>query len=167
MFIGGAGNSGSGSSSSPRPTSGALPAVSVDAPPPKGAEGPCTKVMGALPITLGTLPGRPARSTSSFVAAWGSPPVVLRCGVSRPKQLRPDSSDFVPAIDGVNYLQEKDGDVNVFTAIDRAVYVEVRVPTSYAAGPLPAISDAIAKVLPAVCVVDPKADPAKLCTRRV
>ena len=124
--------------------------------------------MGALPITLGDLQGRPARSTSSFVAAWGSPPVVLRCGVDRPAALKPGSGDFVPAVNGVNYLHAEDGGVNVFTAIDRAVYVEVRIPTNYsAAGPLSLVSTAISKALPAVCVVDPnETDPAKLCTRR-
>ena len=51
--------------------------------------------------------------------------------------------------------------------VDRPSYVEVTVPTSYAQPPLSPIADAIAKALPAVCVVTPtETDVTKLCTHR-
>lgn len=142
--------------------------VTVAAPPPNSAaDTPCTSLLGALPITLGTLSGRPARSTWTYVAAWGEPAIVLRCGVPRPAALTPGSAALVVEVDGVNWLPIQQSGATVWTAIDRAAYVEVTVPKSYAQPPLAPIADAIAKVLPAVCVVDPKeTDPSKLCTHR-
>ncbi|MCU1657473.1 MAG: hypothetical protein JWO57_2129, partial [Pseudonocardiales bacterium] len=145
----------------------ALSPVSVDAPPPNAAaDAPCTKLLGALPITLAGLAGRPARSSWTYVAAWGQPAIVLRCGVPRPAGLTPGSTAQVVAIDGVNWLPVQQKKLTVWTAIDRAAYIEVTIPKSYAQPPLAPISDAIAKALPAVCVVDPNADPSQLCTHR-
>jgi hypothetical protein len=56
---------------------------------------------------------------------------------------------------------------NVFTTVDRAVYIAVNVPATYHSDPMPTVSRAIAEVLPAVCSTDPhEPDPAELCTRR-
>jgi hypothetical protein len=149
-------------------TPAALAPITVAAPPANpAADAPCTKLLGALPIRLNGLSGRPARSSWTYVAAWGDPAVVLRCGVPRPAELAPGSGAFAPAINGVTYLRNAHGNSNVFTAVDRAVYIEVTVPNTYAGGPLPSISDAITKTLPAVCVVDPnETDASKLCTHR-
>jgi len=146
----------------------ALAAITVAAPPLNAAaDAPCTKLLGALPITLAELAGRPARSTWTYVAAWGDPAVVLRCGVPRPSGLTAASSDFVLAANGVNFFQSKQGKTHVFTAIDRAAYIEVQVPDFYAQPPLGPLADAIAKALPAVCVVDStQTDTSKLCTHR-
>ncbi|HEY2166335.1 MAG TPA: DUF3515 domain-containing protein [Jatrophihabitantaceae bacterium] len=147
---------------------GALPAVTVPAPPPNpGADTPCTAVIGHLPLTLAGLAARPARSTWPYVVAWGNPAIVLRCGVPRPPGLVPGSDAFTAGIDGVFYWVDHEKSDTVFIAIDRAVYIEVTVPTQYAGGPLAPISDAITKALPAVCVVDPnETDLSKLCTHR-
>jgi hypothetical protein len=146
----------------------ALPPISVAAPPPdQAADGPCTKLLGTLPIVLAGLAGRPARSSWAYVAAWGDPAVILRCGVPRPPSLTAGSSDLVLVANGVNFLQASQHKTHVFTAIDRAVYIELQVPDSYAQPPLGPIADAITKALPAVCVVDPaEAAPTKLCTHR-
>lgn len=150
----------------------ALPPITVAAPPPNpAADAPCTKLLGTLPITLAGLSGRPARSPWTYVAAWGDPAVVLRCGVPRPGGLTPGSADFVLGVNGVNFFQASEDEAHLFTAIDRAAYVEVRVPDAYAQPPLGPVADAIAKALPAVCVVAPGAgqpppDPRTLCTNR-
>ncbi|MDP9093308.1 MAG: DUF3515 domain-containing protein [Actinomycetota bacterium] len=146
----------------------ALSPITVAAPPPNAAaDQPCTTVLGALPITLSGLSGRPARSTWTYVAAWGDPAVVLRCGIPRPSALTPGSSAQTVGIDGVYWLPAALKNVTVWTAVDRAVYIEVSVPKSYAQPPLAPVSDAIARALPAVCVVDPnEADVSKLCTHR-
>ena len=69
-------------------------------------------------------------------------------------------------INGVSYLHTSSHGANVYVSVDRAVYVEVTVPDRYAAGPVPAISDAVA-ALPAVCEVNPaETDVSKLCTHR-
>ena len=142
--------------------------VTVPAPPPNAAaDAPCTQLLGALPITLTDLAGRPARSSWTYVAAWGQPAIVLRCGVPRPAGLTPGSSAQAIAVDGVSWLPVAQRAVTIWTAVDRAAYIEVTVPKSYAQPPLAPIADAIAKALPAVCVIDPtQTDVTKLCTHR-
>ena len=169
---------GSSSDSSTKPSNSAtavLSPVSVAAPPPNAAaDAPCTALLGDLPTAIqtsdGTLPGRPAQSTSDYVAAWGEPAVVLRCGVPRPAGLTVNSSAFVIAVDNVNFFQSKSGSNFVYTAIDRAAYIEISVPTSYSQPPIGPIASAIATALPQVCLAPeagaPAVDPAKLCTHR-
>jgi hypothetical protein len=155
--------------SAPNPTTtAALQPVTVPAPPSNSAaDTSCTAVIGHLPLTLAGLAARPARSTWPYVVAWGDPAIELVCGVPRPPGLVPGSDAFTAGIDGVFYWVDHEKADTVFTAIDRAVYIEVTVPTQYAGGPIAPISDAIAKALPAVCVVDPnETDLSKLCTHR-
>jgi hypothetical protein len=142
--------------------------VTVAAPPPDAAaDVPCTELLGALPITLTDLAGRPARSSWTYVAAWGDPAIVLRCGVPRPAALTPGSSAQAIGVDGVYWLPVAQKSVTIWTVVDRAAYIEVSVPKSYAQPPLAPIADAVAKSLPAVCVVDPnQTDVTKLCTHR-
>jgi hypothetical protein len=169
--------------SSPKPTTsasghtGPLPAVTVAAPPSDAsAVAPCTKVLEQLPTSLSDLPARVVhpQPDSPFVVAWGDPPIVLRCGVARPAGLHASSSADTITSDGVVFLvgDQTNGD-NAFTAVDRDVYVEVTVPTSYDQPPLGPLADAIAKALPAICTVPaapvPSATPVPtkdLCTRR-
>jgi hypothetical protein len=65
---------------------------------------------------------------SSLTAAWGDPAVVLRCGVARPRSLRPTSE--LIKINNVSWFLHETHDVYVFTTYGRAAFVEVRVPTS-------------------------------------
>ena len=152
------------------PAPSALAPITVAAPPADpAAAAPCTKLLTALPVQLGDLAPRVVhpKPDSPFVVAWGDPAVVLRCGVPRPAGLSAGSSEFVLGVNGVNFFQSKRGTTHVFTAIDRAAYIEVAVPGSYAQPPLGPLADAIAKALPPVCVVDPKeTDPNKLCVNR-
>ena len=162
----------SSSSSAPK----ALPPISVSAPPPNSAaDAPCTALLGDLPTAIvtsnGVLSGRPAESTWTYVAAWGDPAIVLRCGVPRPAALVPNSSALLIPVDGVTFLPVNGKKDNVFTVVDRAAYIEVTVPTSYPQPPLGPIADGIAKALPAVCLPQagtgqPPVDPAKLCADR-
>ena len=152
----------------------ALPALTPSAPPSDPATvAPCTKVLQALPEELGDLQPRVVhpKPDSVFVVAWGQPPVILRCGVPRPSELHPGSADFVPVVNGVAFVEKDTGDAHVYTAIDRAAYIEISLPKSGGAGPLPLLAAAITRALPAVCV--PQAgpgqqppDPARLCTHR-
>ena len=70
----------------------------------------------------------------------------------------------------MNWLADKQPDATVFTTVDRAVYIEVTVPARQSYQPVPVLGTAIARVLPAVCLVpEPNASPppdALLCTRR-
>jgi hypothetical protein len=86
-------------------------------------------------------------SDSPFAYAWGDPPVALICGVERPAGLAPDSALY--QINGVNWLvDDSDPETTVWTAVDRSVYVEVRVPASVDSGPATVLSTTIAAALP-------------------
>lgn len=152
--------------------------LSFAAPPQAAAQAaPCAKVLATLPVTLTKLAPRVVHTEpeTPFVVAWGSPAVVLRCGVDRPRSLVPASVDptkapqyFSATGPGGPYFDVTDdgADAKVYTSVDRAAYVSITIPRTYAAAPLPALSTALAKALPAVCAVDPTAPTAELCTHR-
>jgi hypothetical protein len=123
-------------------------------------------------VQLGNLKPRVVhtRPDSPFVVAWGDPPVVLACGVDRPKSLHPGSSAQYftngPA-SGPFYDVSSGGGANVWTTVDRGPYISITVPSQYqGATVVPPLSRAIAKALPAVCTTESTADVGKLCTRR-
>ncbi|MEP6598196.1 MAG: DUF3515 domain-containing protein [Actinomycetota bacterium] len=151
-----------------------LPPITVPAPPSDAASAaPCIQVLSVLPVQLGPLAPRvvtPSTPGSPFVVAWGDPPVVMRCGVARPAQLAPESSEFLVLVGGVNWLPIKQAAATVFVSIDRPVYIEVTVPQQLTYQPLPILGEAIASKLAAVCTVPqpavPAPTPSTLCTRR-
>jgi hypothetical protein len=134
--------------------------------------GPCAKVLAQLPVTLDKLAPRVVhtRPETPYVVAWGDPAVVLRCGVDRPKSLVANSAaQFFSGTgeSGPFYDVTDDGtQAKVYTSVDRAAYISITIPRTYAAAPLPALSTAIAKALPAVCSTDPTSPRDQLCTRR-
>lgn len=67
---------------------------------------------------------------SPLVHAWGSPPIVLRCGVGTPAGYDPRSA-FTTDVNGVQWFQQRGGDVIRWTAIRRTANVELSVPTTY------------------------------------
>jgi hypothetical protein len=101
-------------------------AVRVTLPSP-GSAAVCAKLGAALPQTLD---GRKRRSTtpaSGLVAAWGSPAIVLRCGVP---VVPTDAGDHI-TVDGVGWLTQ--GPLNgtvVWTTTDRTTGIELSVPAS-------------------------------------
>src|SRR5262249_19577431 len=115
----------------PSASSGAaLGPVSVAAPPSgTAAARGCPAVISRLPVALGGPHARPAQSISPYVAAWGEPPIVLRCGVPRPAAFVQTSE--LTVINGVQWLPERHPDATMWTVVDREVYVEVTVPTHY------------------------------------
>jgi hypothetical protein len=135
-------------------------AVAVSVPSSSGG-GACAALAKALPEQLD---GRARRTTSpvtDLVAAWGSPAVVLRCGVPA---VRTSAGDHVD-VDGVGWLTA--GPVNgrvVWTTTDRTTSVELSVPESVnnqenLLGDLaPAVSGAVSRV-PAPASASPAASP--------
>jgi len=106
-----------------------LPPLDVETPPVTAdADRVCPGLMGGLPLLLGDAQARPVRSATPYAAAWGDPPIVLRCGVARPAALAQDSQYF--GVGGVEWFTEPGDDATVWTSVDRAVYVEVSVPNS-------------------------------------
>jgi hypothetical protein len=138
---------------SPKTATAASPsaAVSVWAPPSPSdkTQAACVKVFAALPIQLAGLDARRTETDSSFVAAWGDPPIVLRCGVSKPSVFGTAQAAQLVDVNGVLWQPDPQRAQTVYTSIDRAVYVEVTVPAGQDQ-PLSALTPALT-ALPAVC----------------
>lgn len=130
------------------PQRAALPVLPVQVPPvTPAAEAACPAVMKGLPLELMGEQSRRVDSDSPFAYAWGDPPVVLVCGVDRPAGWVVGESAL--QINGVQfYVDTHDPDATVWTAVDRSVYVEIRVPASIDSAPVTALTTHIAKALP-------------------
>ncbi len=89
----------------------------------------CGSLLGGVPDRVGGQSGRTTRSAGS-VAAWGSPAIVLRCGVVSPAGLT--RSSRCDAVDGVGWFSERVDGAYRFTTIGREAFVEVTVPDEYA-----------------------------------
>jgi len=91
------------------------------------------------------------RPTSPLTAAWGSPPIALRCGVALPAALTPAAG--LTVVNGVAWFAEPVGSATPsrFTEVGREAYVELTVPARYtpAATILVPISNALARAIPA------------------
>lgn len=117
---------------------GAPEPVRVDPPRPEGdAVAACRALAAELPDRVEGADRRDTAGESSDVAAWGDPPIVLRCGVERPKLLTPGDESYNPMSDavqvnGVSWLLEQDADGYRFTTVERTVHLEVLVPGAYA-----------------------------------
>ncbi len=86
----------------------------------------CATLHQALPDRLEDLQRRETSPTSSRTAAWGDPPVQLRCAVTPPAQ-----GGTALRVDGVAWLQILATDSVRWFTIDRTVNVELVVPKSY------------------------------------
>jgi hypothetical protein len=130
----------------------------------------CNRVLEKLPVQLKGLAPRIVHTTpdTPYVVAWGNPPVVLACGVARPAALHPGSGADAFKIgppNGPNFFVTSSGGDEVYTTVDRAVYIAISVPAKYHSGPVPPLAAAIARALPAVCSIQ-NGPPADLCTHR-
>ena len=91
----------------------------------------CTALVEALPSHVSDQPTRKVTGETKAGAAWGDPPVVLRCGVGTPKGYTRFAA--CQTANGVDWfipdeaMQDQDTDV-VMTTIGRAPDVEVVVP---------------------------------------
>ena len=95
---------------------------------PDGPATGCGRLHDALPRTLDGRDRAGTRPSSSRTAAWGDPPVVLRCGVGRPAGLTATSQ--VIEVDGVEWFLTEPAPPYVFTTVGRGTYLQVRVPSS-------------------------------------
>ncbi|MGH8867564.1 MAG: DUF3515 domain-containing protein [Actinomycetes bacterium] len=102
--------------------------VEVDPPQPTGdAARACTRLIRSLPQELDGERQRDTKPASEYTAAWGDPPVVLRCGVPRPAGLQPTSTLF--SVNRVDWFPvEHDDGSATFTTTDRVADVELAVP---------------------------------------
>jgi hypothetical protein len=145
-------DAGSGPGASGRASAtGPLPAVTVPAPPSPdpATQAACVKVFAELPVQLGNLAPRKTDTNSSFVAAWGDPAVVVRCGVARPAAFGTPQAAQLLDVDSVIWQPDPQQRQTVYTTVDRSVYIEVTVPAD-ADQPLPLLTAAV-QALPQLC----------------
>jgi hypothetical protein len=151
--VGGRSGSGSGSvaevSGSTSSARDDLPVVTVQTPPvTPQADASCPPLLDPLPAELVGETSRRVESASPYVRAWGNPAVVLICGVDRPAAFTIGTG--LLQIDGVQwYVDTTDPKTVVWTAVDRPVYVQVRVPASTDSASVTEISDHITATLAA------------------
>lgn len=89
----------------------------------------CAALAAALPATVAGAERRTVTPATGTTAAWGDPPVVLRCGVPRPAAFLPTS--LVTTVDDVEWFGEALTAGMLFTATGRTAYVEVAIPQDY------------------------------------
>ncbi|MGI5226629.1 DUF3515 domain-containing protein [Actinoallomurus sp. CA-142502] len=97
--------------------------------PPAAIASVCRSLHDRLPAKVHGKARRATSPKSPLVTAWGSPAIVVRCGVPRPTALKPTSQ--LAVINGVNWLAVPPGRPVTFTAVGRRAYIEVTVPGAY------------------------------------
>ena len=128
--------------------------------PPDAVATICARLAATLPAELDVGNRRLATRDVNGVPAgavarsWGDPPVVLRCGVPRPPEYRPD--DVLLTVDGVDWLDVAGEGGRFFTTWGRVAYVEVAVPAAYA--PEPTVLTAVAAAIRRNVPVDARGD---------
>jgi hypothetical protein len=122
--------------------------VLVDAyPTAPGTDVDCAALIADLPSSVDGLDRRTLEQDVP-AAAWGDPPVVLRCGVPTPEAFEPTSE--CKLVDGVDWFDEQTADGFRFTTVGRRANVEVDVPAVHdpAADVLVDLAESIDKHLP-------------------
>jgi Protein of unknown function (DUF3515) len=124
----------------------------ADVPAPAAGSADCARLLAALPEKLdggeqGALQRRQlAGPAPSGAAAWGEPPVVLRCGLDRPADLTVTSQ--LLAVSGVQFLELPSPGTSTWVVVDRPVYAVVDLPPVTGSGPLQQIATVITNTLP-------------------
>jgi hypothetical protein len=121
-------------------------------PAPAAGSTDCARLLAALPEKLdgGMQDALERRQLASpapaGAAAWGEPPVVLRCGLDRPADLTATSR--LLAVSGVQLLELPNPGTSTWVVVDRPVYVVVDLPPVTGSGPLQQIATVITNTLP-------------------
>ncbi|MEV5985056.1 DUF3515 domain-containing protein [Streptomyces sp. NPDC052051] len=126
------------------------PSAAVPSPDAKVTE-LCQNLDKVLPRKVNGLDRNDPEPRSALTAGWGSPAIILRCGVTRPAEMNDPEADGVE-VNGVGWLMQKRDDDSVrFTTTLREAYVEVTVPkarTDEGMAPLVDLAPAVKKAIP-------------------
>ena len=126
--------------------------VALEEPAPdEAARRACDAVLADLPPTVLDQSRREAEP-GRLTAAWGDPPISLRCGVDAPPTLTATSECL--EVNGVGWFAEDAEGGRLFTTIGRRAFVEVGVPRAYAPE-----AGALVDLAPAVSSHDPLLQP--------
>jgi hypothetical protein len=123
--------------------------------------GLCRSLHRVLPKKLDGRSRNDPEPRSAYTAGWGSPAIILRCGVTRPpKMVDPDVAKgddphaMTGGVNGVDWLMEIEGDGTYrLTTANREAYVELVLPKKLAgqdhsAAVLTGIAAAVKKAIP-------------------
>jgi Protein of unknown function (DUF3515) len=90
----------------------------------------CQKLSQALPATIGDgLQRRRVTPSTRLAHAWGTPGVVMRCGVGYPPNFA--TSSQATEVNGVLWVPTQTSDAVIYTAAYRFPRVSVAVPSQY------------------------------------
>jgi len=108
----------------------------------------CATLDTNLPSSVLTAVRRKTDPEVATTAAWGDPPITLRCGVARPASLVATST--LITVDGIDWYPEERSAGYLFTTDGLVANVEVAVPDTYTpeTSVLPDLGPAIAKSVP-------------------
>ncbi|WP_157970580.1 DUF3515 domain-containing protein [Nakamurella deserti] len=112
----------------------------------------CSALDARLPDSLDDRARRTLVVSEPGVAAWGSPPAVLRCGITDPAELT--CSAQLTVLNGVAWLPLTGDDATTYVAVDRAQRIALTVPDDVGIGVVQALSNVVREAMPErpVCV---------------
>ncbi|KPI01401.1 Protein of unknown function DUF3515 [Actinobacteria bacterium OK074] len=101
----------------------------------------CRNLDEVLPRKVDGLDRNDPEPRSALTAGWGSPAIILRCGIVRPAEMNDPDADGVE-VNGVGWLlqKESDGSFRLTTTLRKA-YVEVAIPSSRTGDGLAPLTD--------------------------
>lgn len=135
------------------------PVVIASVPAPKADSSTCRALLAAVPTNLGEFKRVTAADpVPAGAAAWRGAadnyPVIMRCGIDRPAEFMVGSP--IQMVNAVQWFRLDDPDVDrsTWVTVDRPVYVALTLPTESGPTPIQALSDLIARTMPAI-PIDP------------
>jgi hypothetical protein len=121
-----------------------------------GVAAVCRPVVAGLPAAIPAGPRRPVTGDDAYSAAYGDPPVLLRCGVALPS---PPPTAVLAGLDGVCWYAVPADSATIWTTVDRVVPVSVTVP-----GPVDGSAQSVIPFAAAIARADPRRpDPPSGC----
>jgi len=90
----------------------------------------CADFLASLPVTVVDQRLRETVPREMTAAAWGDPPIVVRCGVAEPTALG-DSSTLID-VESITWFPEPLSNGTLFTSVGRTPRIEVTVPRDFA-----------------------------------
>lgn len=90
----------------------------------------CASFLASLPVKIAEQTMRETTPSTATAAAWGDPPIIVRCGVAEPRTLVSTSS--LIEVESVTWFPEALTNGTLFTSVGRSPRIEVSVPRDYA-----------------------------------